>query len=61
MSRGACTFRQSDLTKALKAAQAAGIKIARYEVDRDGKIVVISGKPDTDTAQDTANNDFGDD
>jgi hypothetical protein len=41
MSRGPCTFKQRDVTQALKAAMAAGIKIARYEIDRRGTIVVI--------------------
>lgn len=45
MSRGPCTFRQRDLTAAVKAAQAAGLCIARVEVDRDGKIVVVTGAP----------------
>lgn len=45
MARGACTFKQSDITKALKAAKDAGIPVARYEIDRDGRIVVLIGKP----------------
>jgi len=38
-------FRQSDVTRALKAARQAGIEIARVEIDKDGKIVVVAGKP----------------
>jgi len=49
MSRSAQTFRQSDLAKALKAAAKAGIEVQCFEVDRDGKIVVIAGSP-TDAA-----------
>jgi hypothetical protein len=45
MPRGPCTFRQTDLTRALKATVAAGIGIERYEIDRDGKIVVFLGIP----------------
>jgi hypothetical protein len=41
MSRGHATFRQRDLCAAIKAAKAAGCDIARVEVDRNGKIVVI--------------------
>lgn len=49
MSKGVQTFRQSDLTKALKGAAAGGIKVTRVEIDRSGKIVVIAGRePDTD-------------
>ena len=40
MPRGPCTFKQRDVTRALKAAAAAGIKVARIEIDRDGKIVI---------------------
>jgi hypothetical protein len=46
MSRGSQTFKQGDLTKALKAAAGAGIHVKRFEIDRDGKIVVIAGQPD---------------
>jgi hypothetical protein len=46
MARGSSTFRQRDVTAAIKAARAAGVEVARVEVDKDGKIVVITGKPD---------------
>ena len=42
MSRRPCTFKQRDVTQALKAANAAGMKVARYEIDRQGKIVVFA-------------------
>jgi hypothetical protein len=35
-------FRQRDLTRALKAAIAAGIGIERFEIDNDGKIIVFT-------------------
>ena len=41
MARGKCHFRQRDLTAAMKAARAAGVEVARYEVGADGKIVVV--------------------
>jgi hypothetical protein len=41
MSRGAWTFRQSDVVRAIKAVRVAGEEIARVEIDRDGKIVVV--------------------
>lgn len=44
MSRGMQTFRQADLTKAVKGAAAGGIKVTRVEIDRNGKIVVIAGR-----------------
>lgn len=42
MARGPCTFRKRDLTQALRGAIDAGMKIARCEIDREGKIVVIA-------------------
>jgi hypothetical protein len=48
MSRGPCTFKQSDVTKAVKAVVAAGVDVARVEVGKDGRIVVIAGKPSPD-------------
>jgi hypothetical protein len=43
--RGPNVFRQRDLTRAVRAVKAAGLDVARVEVDKDGKIVVILGKP----------------
>ncbi len=45
MSRGAQVFRQSDVAKAVKATLSVGLPVARVEIDRDGKIVVIIGTP----------------
>jgi hypothetical protein len=44
LSRRPCIFRQTDLTRALRGARAAGIEIQRFEINRDGKIVVVAGK-----------------
>ncbi len=44
VSRGICTFRQRDVTAAVKAVVAAGVAVARIEIDRGGKIVIIVGK-----------------
>jgi hypothetical protein len=44
MARGPCTFKQSDVTKAVKAVVAAGVGVVRVEVDKDGRIVVFTGK-----------------
>ena len=43
--RGPCAFRQCDVERAIKAARAAGLEVARVEIDKDGKIVIIAGKP----------------
>jgi hypothetical protein len=50
MSRGPCTFRQSDLTRAINAVKAAGESVARIEVDSAGKIVIVTGKGDSVTS-----------
>ena len=42
MSRAPSTFRQQDVTKAIKAVAAAGVHIARIEIDKAGKIVIIT-------------------
>ena len=41
MSRRPSTFKQLDVTRALKAAAAAGIPVQRYEIDKQGKIVIV--------------------
>lgn len=42
MARGTCTFKQRDVTAALKAAAKAGITVGRFEIDKEGKIVVTA-------------------
>jgi len=42
------TFRQRDMTRAIKAARLAGLNVERVEVDKDGKIIVVTAsKPET--------------
>jgi len=45
MVRAPSTFRQQDVTRAVKAVAAAGVHIARIEIDKTGKIVIITGGP----------------
>lgn len=42
MGRAASRFRQADLSRAIKAAQAAHFRIGRIEIDPNGKIVILS-------------------
>jgi hypothetical protein len=41
-SRAPSAFRQRDVTRAVKAVTAAGVHIARIEVDGAGKIVIVT-------------------
>ena len=46
MSRSPSTFKQADLTKALRAAQSVGLHVAGFKIDpQTGKIEVVTGKP----------------
>jgi hypothetical protein len=38
------SFRQSDVTRALRAAKAAGLHVTRCEIDSAGKITIVSGE-----------------
>ena len=42
MARAPSTFRQGDITRAVKAVRCAGVEIARVEIAKDGKIVIIT-------------------
>lgn len=44
MSRGPHSFKQTDVVRALRAAEAAGKEVAGFKIDRYGEIVVIFGK-----------------
>jgi hypothetical protein len=47
VSRAPAIFRKADLKKAVEAVAAAGQVVARVEVDRDGKIVIVTaGQPE---------------
>jgi hypothetical protein len=45
MARRKPVFTQTDVSRALKAAQATGAKVQRFEVDPAGKIVVYLESP----------------
>jgi hypothetical protein len=45
MARAPSTFRQQDVTRAVKAVAAAGVHIARVEIDTAGTIVIIVADP----------------
>jgi hypothetical protein len=55
MPKGLQIFKQTDLLRAIRTSQKAGLSIARVEIDRDGKIVVVVGE----SRQESAGNDNG--
>lgn len=42
MARSASTFKQQDVTRALRAAIAAGVAVLRIEIDKSGKIILVT-------------------
>jgi hypothetical protein len=44
MPRSPCSFRETDVRRAIKATRSSGIEIARVEIDKNGKIVVVTAK-----------------
>jgi hypothetical protein len=58
MARAPSTFRQQDITKAVKAVAAAGVHIARIEIDKAGKIVIITGGSNDQLTESTETNEW---
>lgn len=59
MGQGPCTFKEVDLIRALKAAKKAGVQVARAEVNRDGKIVLVLNR-DSEARLDSKQNEWDD-
>ena len=38
------TFRQSDLTRAIRGVRNVGVDVARAEIEKDGKIIIVVGE-----------------
>jgi hypothetical protein len=45
-------FRQSDIKRAAAGCVAAGLSVARIEIDASGKIIVIPGRPTVSVGND---------
>jgi hypothetical protein len=45
MSRAVRSFKKCDIAKAYKAIVDAGGVVSRVEVDGDGRIIIVIGKP----------------
>jgi hypothetical protein len=52
MSRAPSAFRQNDVALAVKGAVAAGVKIARVETDKAGKIFLVAENGDRQSVED---------
>jgi len=51
MSKGPHTFKRRDVTRAIKAALAAGVQVAKAEIDpHTGKIILVFGDPEKSKA-----------
>jgi hypothetical protein len=53
MARAPSKVTQVDITRAVKGVVAAGVAVLRVEVDIDGRIIVIAGKPPNAAVVDT--------
>jgi hypothetical protein len=58
VSRGPSTFKQTDLTRAIKGARAAGIDVARIELNKNGRIIIVPIQ--TATASEIIRNEWDD-
>lgn len=58
MSRGPATFRKQDVTRAVKATIAAGIEVHRVEIDKAGKIILVTTKPSEPTIESAGVNEW---
>jgi hypothetical protein len=59
MARAPCTFRERDVTRAIRAVEAAGKKVRKVELDKDRKVVVIViAQEDDDAAVDSERNEW---
>ena len=54
MVRGPCTFKERDVTRALRAVVRAGIEVQRVEVDKDGRIIIVIAKTSSPTGDNGA-------
>jgi hypothetical protein len=54
MSRGPHAFKKRDVVRAVQAAQAAGLSVQRIELDKSGRIVIVTGEESASGAWDDA-------
>jgi hypothetical protein len=61
MPRARCTFRQRDVTAALKAAVAAGVPVQSVKISAEGDIEVVIGRASAQDFSTTGRNEWDDD
>jgi hypothetical protein len=52
VSRRPSAFRQRDVTRAVKAVQAAGVEVSKVEIAVDGRIIIGTAKAQADQTND---------
>jgi hypothetical protein len=57
VSRGPSAFRQREVTRAVQAVQAAGLKVARVEL-HGGTVLIIPASDESAEVADDSNNSF---
>jgi hypothetical protein len=55
MSRCPSAFKKTDVTRGLRAVLAAGLGVARVDINRDGGFAIIPGTPETPVEADQIN------
>jgi len=55
---GTPTMARTNVTRAVKAVTAAGVHIARIEIDKSGKIVIIAADPTEQPGETTEANEW---
>jgi hypothetical protein len=58
MTARPATFRQVDITRAIKGAQAAGLIVASFGIDKDGRITIIARTGEAATGPITGKSEF---
>jgi hypothetical protein len=53
VGRAKCAFKETDVTRAVRAVKKAGITITRVRINCDGSIIIETGKQTNENGNDT--------